>query len=105
MRRIIEQIDIPGRMAEVEWVDAVEMTGVDVDDIMEKPISEFCMVRKTPGRLVKEDEFGVVLIADMDEADICEIWALPRAWILKITYYDEATAGESRTVTGTDGWI
>jgi len=78
----LDEIVIPGRLREIEWLDAAD-DNVGIEEIKRKKASDFCVKRKTPGRIIKEDETGIIIIRDMDENGDCEITAIPKAWVNK----------------------
>jgi len=72
-------------LVEVTWYDAVDRNDIKLDDIKKKSTKEYLSKRKTYGLLAKKDKFGIVLIRDIDQENVCEITSIPAKWIIKIT--------------------
>jgi len=69
---------------EVQWVDAADDTDIELVSI--KDTKTYFVKRVSLGRLVKEDEDGVVIITDMDETNKCEITAVPNNFKPTVRY-------------------
>lgn len=67
-------------LAIVEWNDATSQNNIKMGDITES--KKFLTKRFSYGRLVHEDEEGIVLVNDFIVGDKeCEITTIPAGWI------------------------
>ncbi len=64
----------------VEWIDAADHSSVSLRDIKENPTKKYFTKRICYGKIIKEDEFGIVLAVDIDENGDCQITAIPKEW-------------------------
>ncbi len=74
-------INIPGKTKELSWIDATDHTGINIKDIERKPISEYLTKRKAVGKVVKENDDGIIIVKDMDENGECDMTAIPKKWL------------------------
>jgi len=77
---------------EVEWWDAADKSEIPLREILdEKTCSRKYMVKTISyGKIIKEDDWGIVLLNHISEDDECEITTIPSSWIIKkVTYPEE----------------
>lgn len=67
----------------VDWYDATDRTEISLDEIMKSPTKKFLTKRTSYGKVIKEDSFGVILLTDKDQDDLCEITTIPKKWIIR----------------------
>jgi len=51
-------------MTHVEWDDAVEHKEININDIINNPTSKYLLLRKSYGKIIKEDEHGIIILND-----------------------------------------
>ena len=66
----------------VNWNDATDRTEIPFEEIMKSPTNKYLTNRTTYGKVIKEDEFGIIILTDKDEANLCEITVIPKPWTI-----------------------
>lgn len=70
------------RLVAVEWLDAADETEVNIKSITNT--RDYLVRRTTYGVLYHEDEYGVVIMRDVDEDGDAEITAIPKQMLVEI---------------------
>ena len=65
----------------VKWEDAADRDGVSLKDIMDNPTTKWMSHKESHGKVIKEDEFGIVILREKDDEDECDITVIPKPWI------------------------
>ncbi len=68
---------------EVVWMDATDHEDIKLKEIMNNPTSKYFTKRTTYGKILKEDEHGIVIMTDKDEDDECQITAIPKQMVIQ----------------------
>lgn len=88
-KKYVKDVDLQTsnlKLVEVEWIDACDGTTEDTDLEKINPAS-LLVIRKTYGKLLKEDEYAIIIGKTLDNVDI-EFTAIPKCCISNIKKFN-----------------
>ena len=76
-------------MAEITWLDAMDSKLIDLEELRKYNTKKWLLKRTSYGKILKEDEYGIILATDIDEEGLCEITAIPKLFYKVVKKDDE----------------
>lgn len=77
---VMEKYELVG----VTWLDACDHSEENLKEVLESDSIDYLAQRTTFGKLLKEDDYAIVLLRDIGEDDQCEITVIPRPWVIEV---------------------